>query len=257
MFEIVSGQRLDSFFEQWLFRTGAPDIAIDSVKSTASESGYELSLTLRQSKPVYRLQVPVVVETQQGAAVHRLDLQQAQQTFTLHITEKPLAVQLDPDLRLFRQLAPGEAPPILREVMVNPTAVTLILSDKAEVKTAAEMLAGKLQQRSPVLIAQDQQLSAAPALIIGLQPEIDAWLAAQQLPAKPDVIDAKGSAQAWTVTRPDGGSLALISAKDAAALEDLIRPLPHYGRQSYIAFNGRQAIDKGTWPMQVQRVVVE
>ncbi|WP_156797082.1 hypothetical protein [Nitrosomonas sp. Is79A3] len=40
-------------------------------------------------------------------------------------------------------------------------------------------------------------------------------------------------------------------------LETLIRPLPHYGRQSYIAFDGREAIEKGIWPMQVQTVMVE
>jgi len=45
--------------------------------------------------------------------------------------------------------------------------------------------------------------------------------------------------------------------KDAASLEALIRPLPHYGRQSYIAFDGREAIEKGIWSMQVQRVTVE
>ncbi|MDO9310544.1 MAG: hypothetical protein Q7T85_02485, partial [Nitrosomonas sp.] len=43
-----------------------------------------------------------------------------------------------------------------------------------------------------------------------------------------------------------------MSAKDAASLEALIRPLPHYRRQSYITFDGRQAVEKGIWPVQVQ-----
>jgi hypothetical protein len=77
------------------------------------------------------------------------------------------------------------------------------------------------------------------------------------LPARPEVVSHKGTAQAWTLARADGASLAIVSAKDAASLEALIRPLPHYGRQSYIAFDGRQAIEKGVWPMQVQQVMVE
>ena len=52
--------------------------------------------------------------------------------------------------------------------------------------------------------------------------------------------------------REEGAPLMLISAKDAASLEALQRPLPHYGRQSYIAFEGRQAIVKGILPMNVQ-----
>jgi hypothetical protein len=51
--------------------------------------------------------------------------------------------------------------------------------------------------------------------------------------------------------------LTVIAAKDAASLEALIRPLPHYGRQSYLAFDGRQVIEKGVWPIRVQKIVVK
>lgn len=257
IFELVSGQSLEPFFTQWLTRSGAPAIEIAEVKNSAADSGYQLSITLKQAEPAYQLQVPVAIETQQGSAVHRLDLQQAQQTFTLKLAHKPLAVSLDPDLRLFRQLASGEAPPILREVMVNAATQTVLLSAQADFRKIAETLAAKLQDRKLETIAPDDPLPAAPTLVIGLQAEVDAWLAAKQLPARPDETGKKGSAQVWTVTRSEGVSLAIISAQDAASLEALIRPLPHYGRQSYLIFDGRQAIDKGVWPMQVQKVVVE
>ena len=257
IFELVSGQSLEPFFTQWLTRSGAPAIEIAEVKNSAADSGYQLSITLKQTEPAYQLQVPVAIETQQGSAVHRLDLQQAQQTFTLKLAHKPLAVSLDPDLRLFRQLASGEAPPILREVMVNAATQTVLLSAQAEARKIAETLAAKLQDRKLETIAPDDPLPAAPTLVIGLQAEVDAWLAAKQLPARPDETGKKGSAQVWTVTRSEGVSLAIISAQDAASLEALIRPLPHYGRQSYLIFDGRQAIDKGVWPMQVQKVAVE
>lgn len=257
IFELVSGQSLEPFFTQWLTRSGAPAIEIAEVKNSAADSGYQLSITLKQTEPAYQLQVPVAIETQQGSAVHRLDLQQAQQTFTLKLAHKPLAVSLDPDLRLFRQLASGEAPPILREVMVNAATQTVLLSAQADFRKIAETLAAKLQDRKLETIAPDDPLPAAPTLVIGLQAEVDAWLAAKQLPARPDETGKKGSAQVWTMARTGGASLAIISAQDAASLEALIRPLPHYGRQSYLIFDGRQAIDKGVWPMQVQKVVVE
>lgn len=257
MFEIISGHDLQPFFTQWLDRSGAPTIAISEVKGIPADSGHGLTITLKQSDPIYQLRVPVAIQSAQGTQTHVLDLQQEQQTFTLTLPEKPLSVSLDPDLRVFRQLAPGEAPPILREVMVNPSTQTVLLSDKTEVRKIAETLAGKLQDQKLQIIASNAPLSAAPTLIIGLQSEVDAWLAAKQLPARPDEINKKGSAQAWTLARADGASLAIISAKDAASLEALIRPLPHYGRQSYIAFDGRQTVEKGIWPMRVQQVVVE
>ncbi|QOJ23606.1 MAG: M1 family peptidase [Gammaproteobacteria bacterium] len=257
IFEMVSGQPLEAFFAQWLNRSGAPAIEIAEVTSVAMDSGHELSITLKQADPPYQLQVPVAIETQQGSTIHRLDLQQLQQTFTLKLPDKPLSVSLDPDLRLFRQLATGEAPPILREVMVNAATQTVLLSDQPEIRKIAETLAGKLQDRKLEIIAQDDPLTSAPALVIGLQTEVDAWLAAKQLPARPDEISKKGSAQVWTVTRSGDASLAIVSAQDAASLEALIRPLPHYGRQSYLVFEGRQAIEKGIWPVRVQKIEVD
>ncbi|MEK7772123.1 MAG: M1 family peptidase, partial [Pseudomonadota bacterium] len=84
-----------------------------------------------------------------------------------------------------------------------------------------------------------------------------AWLAARRLPARPEVVSHKGTAQAWTLARASGASLAIVSAQDAASLEVLIRPLPHYGRQSYITFEDRQTIERRIWPMRVQQVAVE
>ncbi len=257
IFEMVSGQNLQPFFSQWLERTGAPAITISQVKNIATDSGYELSISIKQSEPAYQLRVPVAIESPQSTTTHILELQQEQQTFTLKLTDKPLSVSLDPDLRLFRQLALGEAPPILREAMVNAATQTVLLSAKAEIRKIAATLAGKLQGRKPQITALGESLSTAPTLVIGLKSEVDAWLAAHQLPAKPEEIGNKGTAQVWTLACDEGVSLAVISAQDAASLEALIRPLPHYGRQSYLAFNGRQAIEKGVWPMQVQKVVIE
>ena len=40
----------------------------------------------------------------------------------------------------------------------------------------------------------------------------------------------------------------IISAANAQALQSLQRPLPHYGRQSWLVFDGAKAIDRGVWP---------
>jgi hypothetical protein len=92
--------------------------------------------------------------------------------------------------------------------------------------------------------------------VIGLQQQVDAWLIANNLPVRPESVANKGSAQAWTFSRPNGSTLAIVSARDSASLEALIRPLPHYGRQSYVIFDGRKMIEQGAWPIQVQTVAV-
>ncbi|MBF0372267.1 MAG: hypothetical protein HQL39_02490, partial [Alphaproteobacteria bacterium] len=57
----------------------------------------------------------------------------------------------------------------------------------------------------------------------------------------------RGTARAWVARTPDGPVLA-VQADDAAALGALIRPLPHYGGQGWLVFEGAKAADRGRWP---------
>ena len=133
-------------------------------------------------------------------------------------------------------------------------AATIVLPDDDATKQIVATLAEKLQRRTPQMLATNQSVPAVPGLVIGLYHEVDAWLEAKGLPAKPDEVSGKGTAQAWTLNGPQGSALAIVSAQDTASLESLIRPLPHYGRQSYIVFDGRQAVERGVWPVKLQRV---
>ena len=46
--------------------------------------------------------------------------------------------------------------------------------------------------------------------------------------------------------------MAVVSARDAESLSALVRPLPHYGRRSYVVFDGAKAIEMGVWPARAQ-----
>jgi aminopeptidase N len=232
-------------------------VRISEARQTKSDSGYKVAVTLEQVAPVYRLRVPVAVKTQGGEELLTFDLEKDRQTFTSDMAFRPLEVTLDPDLRLFRRLMPDEAPPILRQVMVDRTAVAVLLPESGEARSAAETLAGKLQNRALKLVSVTDDLPPVPALVIGLQEQVDAWLARHQLPGRPDTVQGRGSAQAWTVSRADGVTLAVVSARDAASLNALIRPLPHYGRQSYVVFDGAKAIGRGAWPIRAQTVKLD
>lgn len=257
VFELVSARDLKPFFNQWLNQAGAPSINITNAKQVNTADGFQLSVTLEQSTPAYQLSVPIVIHGNDGEKTRLLELHDAQQTFTFDLQNESQEVTLDPDLRLFRQLAVGEAPPILREVMVNEKTVTILLPEGGEARDVAEMLASRLQRRQLKLIPATSELPVAPILVIGLQPEVDAWLEARHLPTRPQVVAGNGSAQAWTLNSPNGATLAIVSADDADSLQAMIRPLPHYGRQSYIVFEVARAVERGAWPVRVRRVGVE
>ena len=174
-------------------------------------------------------------------------------TFGFNVDARPQELALDPDLRLFRRLDPDEAPPILRQVMVDPSTVTVLAAASAPAVEAARLLATKLQDAPPRFVSAGDQPGGAPLLVIGLNEEIDRWLQSRGLPARPDAL-RKGSAAVWTASLARGKAIAVVSARDAESLAALVRPLPHYGRRSYVVFDGAKAIDSGVWPARPQVV---
>jgi hypothetical protein len=94
-------------------------------------------------------------------------------------------------------------------------------------------------------------------MIIGTHTEVAASLAAAGLPARPVERATRGTAQVWTLLRSSGAPVAVVSADDAKALLALIRPLPHYGGQSWLVFEGSKSVDRGIWPSSGVAVVVK
>ena len=95
-----------------------------------------------------------------------------------------------------------------------------------------------------------------PVLLIGTHSAIDAALAQAGLPPRPASLGARGTAQVWTLG--DGvRSVAVVSARDPAALTALERPLPHYGGQSWLLAEDSRVLERGVWDAQGAAVTVE
>lgn len=155
----------------------------------------------------------------------------------------------DPDFRVWRRIDPAVFPPILREVFVAPEVAVVSVGNDAELRSATQALAARLLDAKP-----DTVLAVLPArgpvLIVGKAGELDAWLATQGLPPRPALKD--GSARVWAGRDDKGRSYLAISVTDIPALKALMRPLPHYGKQSWLVFDGARAIDRGTWPPRAE-----
>jgi aminopeptidase N len=248
-FEQSSTEALGPFFAQWLTRAGAPSLRIERAANSQTAGGWRTEVTLTQSAPAYALRVPLVFRTPRGDETRVVTLNAERQTFPIALDLEPTAVLLDPDFRVFRRLAPQEAPPILRQVMLDAATSTVILSE-GDAEAPARDLATRLQEHAPRFAAATAALPAGPVIAIGLAADVDRWLARNGLPARPAAIAGKGTAQAWTQSRDRGAPVVVVSAQDAASLAALARPLPHYGRQSWIVFDGAKALERGVWPGQ-------
>ncbi|WP_207456512.1 M1 family aminopeptidase [Azospirillum sp. SYSU D00513] len=244
-FEAASARDLGPFFAQWLERSGAPVLQLKDVRA---EDG-RVTVTAAQDEPAYGLSIPVAIETAAGIERHvlRLDGRQATASFTPSAPAR--AVALDPDQDLFRRLAPGEAPPILRDVTLDP-ATDVVVAAEGEADDAARELARRLMDGPPRLVPASGADGSAPLALIGTAEAVEGFLTARGLPPMPEVAaTAQGvTARVWTFRTPKGRPVLAVAGRDAAALRALLRPLPHYGRQSWLLFDGSRVAERGVWP---------
>ncbi|HTU02951.1 MAG TPA: hypothetical protein VMG58_14075, partial [Candidatus Sulfotelmatobacter sp.] len=157
------------------------------------------------------------------------------------------AVTLDPDFRLFRRLDAEELPPILRQIMLAPDAVTILLGHDAAVRGAALELAMRLLESPPRLLDPGAPSPVVPRLVIGLDRDVDDYVRSAGLSPRPADLTGRATARVWSA-RQQGKTVVVVSGNSAEAIAALRGPLPHYGRQSYLAFDGARMVQQGVWP---------
>ena len=249
-FEAASERDLGGFFEPWLTQTGAPALALEKAELRDEDGGYALDLELTSNSSEFDLRVPIQIDMPDGLEERTVRLKDGVGQATFALDEKPLSVGIDQRHDLFRQLAADEAPPILRDVTLSADTLTVIAVSGSEqaAKVAEELAARTLDTGLKLASAGDEAIATAPLMLVGLTDELEPLLAEAGIDAAPPILEGRGTARSWVAARDDAPPALVVEADDAEALTALLRPLPHYGRQSFLVFDGRRAVDKGVWP---------
>lgn len=250
-FESASGRDLRAFFTPWLERSGAPRVALDA--ATATPTGARVTLT--QSRPTYVLQVPLRFATDSGTLTRVVTLDDERRQIDVDLPAPAREVALDPELRLFRVLGANEAPPILRNVMVDAKTQLLVVSDDADFASAARALAAKVLDGAGN--GEPASQPAAPLLLIVEEAMLSSALARHMLPPPPPEVSSAGTARVWVTRSSSGRVAAIVAARDAASVKALERGLPHYGRQGWLVFDGARVTQRGAGAANAQRLQVE
>ena len=242
-FSQVSGTSLGDFFAQWVGRAGAPALAVRDVH----RDGARVAFTLTQPDPAYALAVPVAIETPDATVMRTVHVHRSASEHAIEVTGPARALVVDPDLRVFRRLAPEEIPPIIRGVAFDPRATTIVAARDPAARAAAHAVAAALFEREPSVREAATPLPDQPTFVVGTTSEVAAVLAAAGLDPAPARLAGAGTARVWAMHRPGGAPLVALAANDAAALAAVARPLRHYGRESFVVFDGSRAVDRGLW----------
>lgn len=274
-FEQVSGESLEGFFRQWVALPGGPQVRVvaasivdagggqarvdDGLAGGHSQdtSGARVRISLAQDEPLHTLDLPLVVHGESAREMRWVRLEATSADVELDFDFEPVQLHLDPELRVWRLPEAEQLPPILRQWVLARSPHLVIADAQADMVQAASALAQRIFERSPKASGVEALTRGRePVLLVGSHDAIDAVLADHGLPARPEALRGRGTAQVWTLAQGDGPPLAVVSAQDPAALEALLRPLPHYGGQSWLVFDGSRVVARGVWDAPGRAVAV-
>jgi hypothetical protein len=265
VFEERSGMVLAPFFRQWVFRSGAPKLAFSKVTRVATDQGFEISGSVMQGTPYYDLPLELELETDQGTTLHRIHVSGAQTPFAITVDRPPHRLTADPDVHLFRRLAPQEVPPTVNSVR-GATSVNVVVSQHLD--PPAMKLARRLSVAmglSHVRIGREKefttgQLNSSDLLFIGRPSKKVAMPdGGGRFALTPEGFSLRGEHYV-------GGEASFFGVFAHPADEErtftifipgnldlgrsLSTKIPHYGKYSYLVFNETRNQVKGAWSVE-------
>ncbi len=278
-FESSTGKTLGDFFKQWTQRKGAPELELNNVKVSGSNSDFKLEFTLNQVQlsDAFEMDIPIAVYSEKTVTQHQVKMDSKQQNYSLTLKEKPLKIQVDPQFNLFRKLHFSEIPPSLSKAF-GAEKVTIILPSQAsaEEKKRYEKLAAiwaKQSEKFEVVI--DSAINSLPkdrAVWIfgwnnrfknivekGVAP-YGTKIGANEIIFGKTILSNKDNSIVVSSRHPKNNDLVMVwvTVNDDAAVAGLARKLPHYGKYSYLGFTGNEPTNvvKGQWPTVNSPLVV-
>ncbi len=277
-FEAVADEELGTFFQQWVERTGSARLVLSGVE--VRDEGGTLSvlgeLEQAQSGAPYALEIPVRVQTAEGATTFMVKSAARRERFELELPARPLELSVDPLFDLFRELDPRETPASIGQIFGDPEVLAVLpaaSSGGADVRRYRRLVDGWASPEHEVTFVLDTELDSLPSdravWVLGFENRFNGGFAdrhmglssvepglrleEQELPlrdhcfviVRPNPENAE-QAVGWIVLGPD------------EATEGLARKLPHYGKYSFLAFEGVEPTNvvKGQWETSESPLVV-
>ncbi len=269
-FEETTGEKLQWYFQQWVNRTGAPSLTISDVKNQSIRGKNTLTFTLNQIQDdkVFALDIPVAIVTNKGTSIQTVSMDNKTQSYSLAVGDKVLKVQIDPQFDVFRTLDPRESPPAFTKAY-GADKTTIILPAKTNKRYALyQDLAKKWSQgkADKFEIISQQDIISLPkkqsVIVLGLDNKftviVNNALKQYNSKASPSqvkygkrVLKTDNTSFFIAIANPQNAAqtITLLSIGNDKAVDGLVRKLPHYGKYSYLAFEGDEPsnIAKGNW----------
>ncbi len=271
-FEASSGKSLETFFQQWVYRAGAPQLFLSNTRMETTADGATVSGILAQRKPYFALEADVVLETASGRILRRVPLHGGKSPFSFSVAERPLRLTVDPEVHLFRRLDPREMPPTVNSIK-GAEALTVVVAANLDDrwKTIARRFCTALGVDAAKIVPEAELTSHTaehgPIVWIGKPVDTARLPAAENqftLDERRFTVSGKSYSRqtasffgVFKTNDPSGRLAALFLPESYEAAAVLSAKIPHYGKYSCLVFKGPINQIKQTWPVTGSPVAID
>ncbi len=258
-FEQTSGRTLSHVIPQWIDRTGAPMLALKVVTVASRSETDSLAVQFRLSQlseQPYRLLVPLRFSGVEITLDTTVLLDSADSLFSMVVPDEITTLTVDPDYHLFRRLYPEEIEPILSFVLSRPHLRFVIYAGNSEDSSLVATFGSNLTEDSAIVeppeVLQDNDRDYLPVIInpTELPPYLSQMVARldSSLVINGTEYGEKGHTFVLTGADWDGFERYLvILSGDLQSLPRIGQLIPHYGKYSFLVFEGARNVGKGQW----------
>jgi hypothetical protein len=263
--EDQSGIALDTFFNQWVRKSGAPMLSIESASFQTSDQ--LLTLNIHQDEPAHPgapafvLEVPVRIMHVGGEKDIMVKVKSPQEEVMVHVDVTPLSVELDPDYHVFRKIPLDDIVPTTASTRYG-TALTTVLPSGEVAKsysTVQSIFESSFEENEHFAMTADQlgegSLADRCVLVLGdavRHPYVSGFLTAAEFPVRwnesgftisgVEYNDPK-DAVLCTVRHPgvEGGGITVIYANSDVAIPKAMN-IPMYDRSLIVFEDGKPSV---------------
>jgi hypothetical protein len=270
-FENVTEKDLEAFFDQWVSKAGAPELRLSGVKVEKVTNGYILRLKLSQIQAgeVYQINVPVAVYFDGTTKLEMAKMTEKVQTYDFVYAQRPLQVSADPEFDVFRRLHSDEIPPALSKIFGAEKVLILLPSKAPEDRLKGYQELADIwskDQTGKIEVLFDNEIKKLPAdkaswlfgwdnihrsIIDKGISDYNASITADSVRFGKTTLADENNSFIIAVRHPQNPNSVVVWLRNNRndAVAGLARKLPHYGKYSYLAFEGDEPtnIAKGQW----------
>jgi Peptidase family M1 domain len=269
-FESRGGESLQNFFDQWVYRRGAPQFSLDGIRAESTGGTWKVKGQIIQSRPYFNCPLVLKLDTREQTILKKIDVSGKTTVFELNCDLPPQKLTADPDNDIFRRLDPSEIPPAVNTLKSSLSVVTVLSQSlEPEIIKVAETLVLSLGLKDNRFVTENelnrQMLAHNDILLIG-RPRRNDLL--QRLPGRISIQPKSFSVNERLYDRPADTFFGVFEHPDIThritALfmplstqnaDRVARKITHYGKYSYLVFNSGKNAVKGSWPVETSPLV--